>query len=283
MPRSCRRLLVLCLCLALHWCPLAWLAPRRGLLLSLGLAQSWHPASAETLCRDGSLVHLRGTEGDAFIVGVTHLSNKSALLVREVVQTSSPDLVMVELDASRVGLSTNTTKAPSAGSAKEDGNPLASMQRAATQAATQLAAGVLKTGLELVYKVFEDKLQTPAGSEMITAIQEAGKLGVPVMLGDRPAQQTLTRLVEASQGTDLGQLEQDLAEAVPELRVGDGSTLGLQALVDSATDQAMARRLRRSFKASAPGLFAGLVGERDEFMAASLARAVRRGKRRLVA
>ncbi|CAE6910543.1 unnamed protein product [Symbiodinium sp. CCMP2592] len=285
-PRGSWLLLAALLCTC--YTPPTWTGPplpRRALLgVASGLLLPVPAAFGEDrLCPSGALVHLQGTTGDVFVLGVTHLSNKSAEVVRSVVQRATPDLVMVELDASRVGLAKNSTRsskttAPPPAEAPSDF--FSTARKASADAALQLAAGVLRFGLDLIYRAFEKYLNTPAGSEMLAAIEEAGKIGTPVMLGDRPAQDTLNRLVEAGQSSDLAQLEEDLAISVPELRT---SGLGLQALVDSATDQATAKRLRRAFKGSAPELFAALVGERDEYMAANLARAAQKGKRRIVA
>ncbi|CAE7317135.1 unnamed protein product [Symbiodinium natans] len=286
-PRGARLLLAAALCfLCAPRAPhSAWAAPplpRRALLAAAGLALPTPTAHGEDrLCPSGALVHLQGTSGDVFVLGVTHLSNKSAQVVRSVVQKASPDMVMVELDASRVaGLARNSTRAAKAAAPEAPSDFFTSARKATTDAALGMAAGVLRFGLDMIYRAFEKYLNTPAGTEMLAAVEEAAKVGAPVMLGDRPAQDTLNRLVEAGQSSDLGQLEQDLAISVPELRTSD---LGLQALVDSATDQATAKRLRRAFKASAPELFAALVGERDEYMAANLARAARNGRRRIVA
>ncbi|CAE7706320.1 unnamed protein product, partial [Symbiodinium sp. CCMP2456] len=87
------------------WLLLAALLFRRALLGAAGggLLLPVHAAfGEERLCPSGALVHLQGTTGDVFVLGVTHLSNKSAEVVRSVVQRAAPDLVMVELDASRV-------------------------------------------------------------------------------------------------------------------------------------------------------------------------------------
>ncbi|OLQ15558.1 hypothetical protein AK812_SmicGene181 [Symbiodinium microadriaticum] len=85
---------------------------RRALLGAAGgLLLPAHAAFGDNrLCPSGALVHLQGTTGDVFVLGVTHLSNKSAEVVRSVVQRATPDLVMVELDASRVGLAKNSSR-----------------------------------------------------------------------------------------------------------------------------------------------------------------------------
>ncbi|CAM9665521.1 unnamed protein product, partial [Heterosigma akashiwo] len=51
-----------------------------------------------------AISHLRDpvTGKEIFLIGTAHISNTSAILVQETVRGVRPDVVMVELDASRI-------------------------------------------------------------------------------------------------------------------------------------------------------------------------------------
>jgi len=266
-------------------------APRRVMLLSTAVVFRPELAIARENFCEAAVSHLSGPAGDVFLVGVTHLSNRSADLARKAVREATPDLVMVELDSSRLRIKSSSTqnasqkvardqKPPPTPERAESGlGPLAAAQQAVASAVSVAATAALRTGLELVYSVAEKFANTSAGSEMIAAIEEAAKVGATVMLGDQSAELTLKRLAEEGGKVDMGRLEDELKLAVPELQ----GSLSFQAMIESSTDQATARRLRRAFKFSAPGVFSALVGERDAFMAGNLAKALRAGKRSIVA
>lgn len=255
-----------------------WLDVRGGSVASAEVVQG-------RFCED-TLSHLSGPDGDVFLVGVAHLSNRSAELVRLAIRKAAPDLVMVEMDRSRVNFGGKKQQAEARQQSQvaevSDGNPFEAVKRAAVAAAREATAAALRSGLELLYKVGEKYMDTTAGSEMLAAIQEATSIGVPVMLGDQPAQQTLLRLADEAGKTDVRLLEEDL-QMVPELQFQASSGSDFQSALESIRDQATAQRLRRVFKRSAPGLFGALVGERDIFMAENLNKALKTGKRRIVA
>jgi len=317
---------------------------RRGLLLG-GLGApllSSFPSYAEDfssskkIC-ESTIVHIGGTDGDIYLVGVAHLSNFSTTLARQAVQLGRPDLVMVELDRSRVavpqaagGAAAKAQEEASGGGVPQKStagdamasdttppprkplrflDPLAPIQKkevpqappppqaeaakpplwqslaqGAQGAVAGAAAGLLRKALEFGYQLAGQFLDESAGSEMVAAIEEAAEVGAPVLLGDLPAQRTLQRIVAEVPNADLDALDAALGEAVPEF--GTDMIYGpqdLQSKLEAARDQATTQKLREAFKASAPGLFAALVGERDEFMAAGLWAALRAKNRRVVA
>lgn len=285
------------------------------------LAEEVVPQRGNRVC-EATISHLAGAAGDVFLVGVAHVSNRSAELAREAVLQARPDLVMVELDSSRIDLTptqiaeAQSSKAMDSFSAPQSAGKSRSLTvlefgpaaqskadndaTGATKASSEspwqsglgalggaargLASDVLRLVLGLLYKLTEKYLDVSAGSEMLEAARAAVEVGAPVLLGDRPARKTLERLAEEAGKTDLQKLDDVLQAVMPEVSIEEASSspTTLQALLESTRDQSTTRLLRQAFKEGAPGLFNALVDERDAYMADNLLAALRAGRRRVV-
>mmetsp|Transcript_46945 Transcript_46945/g.150883 ORF Transcript_46945/g.150883 Transcript_46945/m.150883 type:complete len:424 (-) Transcript_46945:96-1367(-) len=251
------------------------------------------------LC-ETTLSHLAGGGSDVFLVGVAHLSNESVALVRKAVRQARPDLVMVELDSSRLTVQEQQSSDGSSRRGLMIFDPTAQQEAEAqapplpalvapslvdmvSRAARDLAAGALGFLISSLYKASEGFMGEMSGAEMLAALEEASVLGVPVLLGDRPAKITLDRLVAELGSTDIAALDEALEKEFPELYYADASPQDFQAILEGVRDQATTRRLREKFRNAAPGLFSGLVGERDEFMGRNLLKSLQAGRKRIVA
>eukprot|EP00929_Paragymnodinium_shiwhaense_P108223 TRINITY_DN7454_c0_g1_i2.p1 TRINITY_DN7454_c0_g1~~TRINITY_DN7454_c0_g1_i2.p1 ORF type:complete len:294 (+),score=60.17 TRINITY_DN7454_c0_g1_i2:312-1193(+) len=158
-------------------------------------------------------------------------------------------------------------------------------QDALGNAFKSLAMSALKAILQNFYKDLEGKLNVAAGSELLAALTESCRAGIPVLLGDQPAARTLARLSEAAGKVDMNQLQEAL-DTVPELGIGvaaDDSPASLSAVLEGFRDQATTRRIRRAVRLGAPELFSALVDERDAYLADSLLAVLDKPAARVVA
>jgi len=77
-------------------------------------------------------VHYSGPAGDVFLIGVAHLSNRSAQLVRDAVRSVSPDLVMVELDSTRLQKASKNNSQIMSAQVRSELPPLSSFARSSS-------------------------------------------------------------------------------------------------------------------------------------------------------
>jgi len=183
-------------------------------------------------CSD-SLAVLTGSNNKIiYLIGTAHISEASVKLVRETIRSFRPSVVMIELDAKRIGkigdgkkslqdlgfiLPASSTTSPSLAVSQADADavmPVANSMRTtnsnnpifgfAAQIAglAKAAAGAaLGTALKSFYASIE-KLGFEAGGEFKAAVEEARKVNAKVLLGDRDVDVTLQRLAVALGATD---------------------------------------------------------------------------------
>lgn len=158
------------------------------------------------------------TKRKVVMVGTAHISEESANVVRRVVNTVKPDVVMVELDPKRVGLiggkdemdklgillPPETEAALTAQQHASINKPKPSIFERAVSAVTTPIASAAKNaagkalgkGLSGFYESVE-KLGFNTGGEFEAAVEEGRKVGAKVLLGDQDVDVTLRRIAES--------------------------------------------------------------------------------------
>ena len=171
--------------------------------------------------------------GQIILVPVAHVSRKSVQRVKNIIEEEKPDAVAVELCPSRLYALLCERKV----------NIKELLRRGAFFALI----------LSLLQKRIAKKFGVVPGEEMLTAVREARRLGIPLLLIDRDIFVTMRRL------SKVGLLEK----------------LGLflhftRVSADDLSDQKYIDSLVNQLKIESPGVYRVLVHERDEYMAERL-------------
>ena len=171
------------------------------------------------------------------------------------------------------------------------GDALAIDSKPLSERLLTLAAGVVGKAISNLYKGL-DKRGFSSGEEFKVALDEAKALNAEVILGDRPAKQTLKRLAEALRDSGVS----PASLLVPPKAAGGGGegppsgiTTALAALdfsnndslkdvVETLKARENVRAVMGALKAEAPELYQALVAERDAYMANTLQRTAGRGR-----
>ncbi|KAF5178589.1 Trab family protein [Thalictrum thalictroides] len=169
-----------------------------------------HPELMD-LVRDGSLVLIKKklfgpvpiwrTEfvepEDIWIIGTTHLSQKSALDVERVVQAVKPDNVVVELCRSRAGIMYISDEGDPGPQLKSNMFSLSGAGFFGAIGRSINLGGQTALALRLVLAVFSSKISSganrPFGDEFRAARKASEEIGAQLVLGDRPVEITLER------------------------------------------------------------------------------------------
>eukprot|EP00903_Cladosiphon_okamuranus_P013442 g12520.t1 len=243
------------------------------------------------LCDDAvSYLYNPTKNSEIWIVGTAHISNSSATLVENTIREIKPQVVMVELDAQRVGsfLEESMKGDPAfAESAGGDKPPPSERKRtpffgaffkqlldpsvSVNDRVTEFFAAALGKAISKMYESMDQK-GLASGQEFTIAIREARACGAKLLLGDRDVQVTLRRLSEALRSIDLQALSQD-----GQLELG----LGLDTLdgssaesINTSLEKLKKRQTMRTvvgfYKQEAPELYNAMIGERDMVMATNL-------------
>jgi len=170
-----------------------------------------------------AITHLRDDrDNEIYLIGTAHISNSSAQLASQVIDNVGPDVIMVELDAKRIGaVSTsgadNRTGDGDESQVKEKPTLLQKLKNAFTAIShpKQLIFGaIIGKLISRMYQGMGDEGFT-VGGEFIAAFDYAQREKVPVLLGDRPIDDTFKRLAEAASASDM----QDLLTPSPHSRL----------------------------------------------------------------
>ena len=190
-----------------------------------------YAAAVEDDCSDSLTVMDDRTGRKVLLFGTAHISQRSADLVREIMQKNRPQVVLVELDAKRVMGDRFTSASDGKGLGSVEilesrGFILPSQSKELLSAAAAkasaggffsgafkgMAAGISGAVLGRLIGQFYKSIESVglvAGGEFKAAIEEAAKLdNCRVLLGDRDIDATLARLAEAMSQTDEKQFAQ---------------------------------------------------------------------------
>ena len=239
------------------------------------------------------------------LVGTAHISEDSAELVSRVIRSEKPDVVMIELDASRAAKligraspslkivrpdgslertrSADVAAAPSALAAPPAAAPPPTSTFGIGRVAGRMLQGDLEdakaeavgAGLSTLYKQL-DTMGFQSGQEFVVAVREADALGANVLLGDRDARQTVRRM-----GAALSDVLAD-RKALENLAPPPAAIMATSPETAEFTREnvlsAMAvlkqrenvRALAEYLRTNVPALYEALIAERDRYMAASI-------------
>eukprot|EP00904_Undaria_pinnatifida_P003312 jgi/Undpi1/12982/HiC_scaffold_7.g02647.m2 len=209
-------------------------------------------------------------------------------LVENVIREIKPQVVMVELDAQRVGSFLEEAKRKADEGIDGDSKPSTSQRKrtpffgaffkklldpnvTVSDRVTEFFAAALGKVISKMYESLDQK-GLASGQEFTIAIREAQACGARLLLGDRDVQVTLRRLSEALRSTDLEELAQS---SQMDLGLGLGALDGSTAETISASLEKLKRRdtMRKVmdfYKREAPELYSAMIGERDKVMATNL-------------
>ncbi len=134
--------------------------------------------SASTYPPDVHCLKMDGRE--IFLIGTAHISKESVDLVRQVIAGEKPDCVCVELDEKRYEAL-----------AKRKTWELLDLREIIRK--KQLATLLINMVLASYQKRLGDQMGVKPGTELLEAVQEAEKHGIPVALCDRDVRVTLRR------------------------------------------------------------------------------------------
>jgi len=239
------------------------------------------------------------------MIGTAHISEDSANLVRRTIRNVRPDLVMIELDLKRIGKFDDDNKLREAGFllplntiVDNNSNVLSSSSSTTTTTiinnqqkqqikgfgsiisgwASRLGGLLLGKALGNFYSSIE-KLGFTTGGEFKAAIEEGKLIGSKILLGDRDVEITLQRLAKAISMTDSESFTR-LGDKIEKLQESIGIT-DLDSLIDDkqlalSTIERMKQRdtlnnILSVVKDEVPLVYSALIGERDEYMANSIA------------
>ena len=119
-------------------------------------------------------------EREIFLIGTAHISRESVELVRQVIAGEKPDCVCVELDEKRYEAL-----------AKRKTWELLDLREIIRK--KQLSTLLINMLLASYQKRLGDQMGVKPGTELLEAVQEAEKYGIPVALCDRDVRVTLRR------------------------------------------------------------------------------------------
>ena len=123
---------------------------------------------------------LKLDEREIFLIGTAHISRESVELVRQVIAGEKPDCVCVELDEKRYEAL-----------AKRKTWELLDLKEIIRK--KQLSTLLINMVLASYQKRLGDQMGIKPGTELLEAVQEAEKYGIPVALCDRDVRVTLRR------------------------------------------------------------------------------------------
>ncbi|MFA6283699.1 MAG: TraB/GumN family protein [Desulfurivibrionaceae bacterium] len=124
--------------------------------------------------------HLKMGSREIFLIGTAHISKESVELVRQVIAKEKPDCVCVELDEKRYEAL-----------AKRKTWELLDLREIIRR--KQLSTLLINLVLASYQKRLGDQMGVKPGTELLEAVQEAEKHGIPVALCDRDVRVTLRR------------------------------------------------------------------------------------------
>lgn len=123
---------------------------------------------------------LKSGDREIFLIGTAHISRESVDLVRQVIAGERPDCVCVELDEKRYEAL-----------AKRKTWELLDLREIIRK--KQLSTLLINMVLASYQKRLGDQMGVKPGTELLEAVQEAEKYGIPVALCDRDVRVTLRR------------------------------------------------------------------------------------------
>uniref|UniRef100_A0A7S2GAE8 TraB domain-containing protein n=1 Tax=Florenciella parvula TaxID=236787 RepID=A0A7S2GAE8_9STRA len=231
-------------------------------------------SSTPTVARPGVVSLLRRSEGDVFLVGTAHVSEKSGFLVRSVIDATNPRAVMVELCSERaVALKAQRSQERSSsggGASSATGSPWEQMTR---HYAADMAAGLEHAEAHGAVVVLGDRRQ----SETKRLAQDAlARMGGLQGLMTNPAIQDgrVVAPLMSTWGRVMARLPREFAADPMSLMAGGmaggggGNTAEklTQIFAEVLKDRALVREMVDIVGMVTPDLLEALLHSRDDFM-----------------
>lgn len=243
---------------------------------------AWSAVSAPPFCDEAVDVLVSPTR-KIYLCGTAHISEESALLVRDLVRTVRPSSVMIELDRARFD---SMMAAPVDGKKKRSDSDLlrglwTDLRSPGTlgERIGRAQSNAIGRSLSQLYESMEG-LGFQAGDEFKVAAVEALNSGAQLVLGDQDVRTTLDALRDSLSRTDIRALLTS-----PTIQLADGTEMavdggnGNNAALDKASVSAMVATLKErqntraivgALELGTPALYDALIAQRDAFMAKSL-------------
>ncbi|CAL9769900.1 unnamed protein product [Musa acuminata subsp. burmannicoides] len=252
---------------------------------SRAAAAAAHPELMD-LVEDGSLVLVeKGRFGPVpswrtefvepetiWLIGTSHLSEKSASDVERVARAVRPDNVVVELCRSRAGIMYASTSAEDVPSLKLNMFSLSGAKFFGAINRSINLGGQSALALRLLLAVFSSKISSDAnrsfGDEFRAARKVSEELGVQIVLGDRPIEITLERAWSSLTWSEKVRLVLSLFRGIS----SSSSELPESNIMKDQEMDGSPYKLYESLSVSYPSLLQPLIHERDTYLAWSLKR-----------
>ncbi|KAJ8477488.1 hypothetical protein OPV22_021215 [Ensete ventricosum] len=206
-----------------------------------------------------------------WLIGTSHLSEKSASDVERVARAVRPDNVVVELCRSRAGVMYASTSAEDVPSLKLNMFSLSGAKFFGAISRSINLGGQSALALRLLLAVFSSKISSDAnrsfGDEFRAARKVSEELGVQIVLGDRPIEITLERAWSSLTWSEKVRLVLSLFRGIS----SSSSELPKSNMKDQEMDGSP-YKLYESLSVSYPSLLQPLIHERDTYLAWSLKR-----------
>jgi pheromone shutdown-related protein TraB len=186
--------------------------------------------------------------GEIKLVGTAHVSEKSVEEVRAAIEEFAPDIVGVELDAGRYAALRKEQAPPKVDDVLKGGN-FSQLLFQWTLAYLQRKIG-MDVGVE-------------PGAEMVAAIEEVERRGIPLALIDRDIRLTLARFWQ-------GMTLWEKVKMVYALAVSLGGTDEQELDIDALTRQDVVALALEEFRKFSPNGARALIDERDAYLARRL-------------
>ncbi len=188
-----------------------------------------------------------------FLVGVAHILPKSMQDVREVIAREKPEVVAVELDATRYAMLTGIGRA------------------APAETMTKPSATILGGLIGLLQTKFSRQTGMQAGEEMLVAIDQAMMIGANIKLIDRDINVTLNRINEQMHmGERIWLMFQLFISMLPSRK---------KAKLDNITEEQVVNHLVNELRRLSPTTHRVLIEERDDYMSSAILPLLTSGRR----
>ncbi|PIA49657.1 hypothetical protein AQUCO_01300432v1 [Aquilegia coerulea] len=208
---------------------------------------------------------------EIWIIGTTHISQKSALDVERVVQAVKPDNVVVELCRSRAGIMYISDEGDPGPQLKSNMFSLSGAGFFGAIGRSINLGGQTALALRLLLAVFSSKISSdanrPFGDEFRAARKASEEMGAQLVLGDRPVEITLERAWNSLKWKEKLGLVVSVFRGITSPS-SDKSQSNLKVLETDENPFQLYEKLSVSF----PSLLQPLIHERDTYLAWSLKR-----------
>lgn len=219
------------------------------------------PDSAQS---NGTVVYLKNEANGAeiYLLGTSHVSQRSVDEVREVIERVKPDFVMVELCRKRYEVMESR--------AGQKDSPAAFVEQVARMLTSRTVGVVGKLvgiGLSSFYRLLSFRGLHP-GKEFEVAIEEAKKVGAKVVLGDQDIDTTLNQLGQFNLNISVQDAFQFFGQRMPDdiAETIGGKAVSDEDMYERMRDRKVVRRFNEEMQKGAPTIYKALVSERNEVM-----------------